>query len=109
MSEFYFTGNDLIEMGIKPGPRFGVILKELNQELAANSKADDKTVQAALDAVIARHKAEIDAIEAERLARVIPLLSREEAVDVIYNIDAQGEDEEAATPVRTHLNRPSAC
>lgn len=93
MSEFYFTGNDLIEMGLKPGPGFGPLLNELNKTLKAHKGSPEDVSDAALKAVIENYK---NSIEAERLAReakIIPMLDRADAVDVIYNIEADSEDE----------------
>jgi RNA-splicing ligase RtcB len=95
MTEFYFTGNDLIEMGIKPGPEFGVILKELNSALQNTKDADEGTADQILADILDNYKAKAAASEARRTARMMLMLTRDEAVSVIYNIIPQSEDEVA--------------
>lgn len=109
MSEFYFTGNDLIEMGFTPGPRFAVMLKEMNAALAANKDAPEEVCDAAVKAVIDRHRAEAEAIAAEEAARLRPMLSAEDAVKVIYNIDANTDEElENLAGVRSAMDKLAA-
>jgi RNA-splicing ligase RtcB len=93
MTEFYFTGNDLIEMGFTPGPKFGDILKDMNSALAANRDASEDECDAAIAAVIKSYKDQADAEEAHRLATMMPMLSQEDAIKVVYNIDAVTDDE----------------
>lgn len=95
MSEFYFTGKDLIEMGISPGPNFGKILKHLNSAFQNTKDMDKADVDLILMEVLSSYKKmEADA-EAARTARRMPMLTRDTAVSVIYNIIPQGEDEVA--------------
>lgn len=95
MSEFYFTGKDLIEMGIAPGPNFGKILKHLNLAFQNIKDLDEAEADLILMEVLSSYKQmEADA-EAARTARRMPMLTRDTAVSVIYNIIPQGEDEVA--------------
>jgi len=88
----HFTGKDLMDLGFKPGPRFGAVLKELNATLEANRSSAEEDRDAALAAVIERRKAEIAAEEAERKARMAPMLREDQAAEVIYNIEAESGD-----------------
>jgi tRNA-splicing ligase RtcB len=95
MREFYFTGNDLIEMGINPGPGLGAILKELNLALQNTKDVDQDIADEILAEVLDNYKARVAEAEALRTARLIPMLTRDEAVNVIYNILPNGAAEEA--------------
>lgn len=106
MSEFYFTGKDLIEMGFTPGPHFKPLLNEMNAALEAHKNASEEECDAAVAAVIARHRAEAEARAAEEAARLRPMLSADEAVKVIYNIDAESDEElENLAGVRSAMDK----
>lgn len=55
MNEFYFTGKDLIEMGMKPGPHFKPLIAELNTTLQANRDAPEDVTDKLFTEIIARH------------------------------------------------------
>lgn len=56
MTEFYFTGNDLIEMGMKPGAHFKPLLAELNMAMEANRNAPEAETDTLFAAIIEKHK-----------------------------------------------------
>lgn len=121
MHEAYFTGDDLIELGITPGPQFGRLLKEVNAAFQAHKDSDEDTAHRAVAAVIDGYKATVEAERLARLARVVPL--RDTPVDVARNIEAFDADEEknvadvmeamtllARTPTVEHVAvMPDAC
>jgi len=83
-----FTGNDLKRLGFEPGPRFGMILKEINAS-AIDGRLDDATVSD----IITKHREAIEEEESARLERMKPMLEEKDAVDVIYNIDSDTPEE----------------
>ena len=93
MTGFYFTGQDLIEVGIAPGPEFGTLLNKLNSELRAAEDIDEDSAHLIFSVVMEEYKAKIKAAEELRNAKLIPMLTRETAVNVIYNIIPQSEEE----------------
>ena len=92
MDEFYFTGNDLIEMGFTPGPHFGPLLKDMNKALADTKGQGQQATDNAVAAVIAAHKAEHDAQEAARKARVRPLHAV--PVPIVLNLTPKNKAEQ---------------
>ena len=84
-----FDGKKLIAMGLKPGPRFGVILDEIQSIEATGPDHFDAQVAR----IVEREKARVAAEEARRKARVMLLLTREDATEVIYNIEAETPEE----------------
>jgi tRNA-splicing ligase RtcB (3'-phosphate/5'-hydroxy nucleic acid ligase) len=95
MTEFYFTGQDLIEMGITPGPGFGVLLNSLNSSLRDTKDMDEDTAYLILSTVVKEYKDASEAAEKLRIAKMIPMLTRGTAAKVIYNIVPQSEEEVA--------------
>lgn len=93
MTEFYFTGKDLIEMGIQPGPQFGKLLAEINRTLQAHTHADEESAFAAIQAILDAHKAKEAQEAAERAARIVPL--RAQPISISVNLTAQSPDEKA--------------
>ena len=95
MTGFYFTGQDLIEVGIAPGPEFGALLNKLNSELRAAEDIDEDSAHLIFSVVMEEYKAKVKAVEELRNAKLMPMLTRETAVNVIYNIVPQSEEEVA--------------
>lgn len=93
MAEFYFTGNDLIEMGFKPGPGFGDLLKDINIALQGSKDLTEDACHAVILEVVERHKQRRDAAAALKAKNVRPLL--DPPVTVIYNIEAHTPEEKA--------------
>ena len=88
-----FTGKDLIDLGFEPGPDFGPLLTELNKTLTACADRSDEEANTCLKAVLDAH------VERKRLAaqaraeKLVPL--RASPIEVIYNIEAESDDEVA--------------
>lgn len=86
-----FTGADLIEMGFRPGPHFGPLLKDLNATLARCDGMTETETDAALVSVIEAHRSRAEAERLEREARLVPM--RSAPVDIVWNIEAESEEE----------------
>lgn len=121
MTEFYFNGKDLIEMGLTPGPHFAAILKDLNASMERTKTMGEDDAQAVWSSIIEGHMASIRAEAAARLARAVPMHA--EPVAIALNIEADSEEEQtninsvkeamtllARTPtVETVVVMPDAC
>lgn len=121
MHEAYFTGNDLIELGITPGPGFGALLNQVNAAFTKHKDSDEDTAHRAVAAVIDGYKATIEAERTARLARQVPMHAQPVAISM--NIEAFNADEEknvadvlaamtllARTPTVEHVAvMPDAC
>jgi len=84
MEEFYWTGKDLIDIGIKPGAHVGKMLKELNQSMVAAKSMTEQDAQLMFDQIIQRNLP-VDPV-------YIPLQDSVE-IDVFLS---QGDEHEAA-------------
>jgi tRNA-splicing ligase RtcB len=85
-----FTGEDLKLLGFKPGPRFGMILKEINSATGDDGMLDAEAVAS----IILNHRAAIKAEEEDRKKRQMPMLSEKDSVEVIYNIYSDTPEEQ---------------
>lgn len=88
-----FTGDDLIELGIRPGPGFGPLLRRVNAALAATSDLDEDASDAVVLDVLRAYKQEQDAEAAARAARVRPLLA--EPARIAVHLDPDNAEEQA--------------
>jgi len=86
-----FTGADLIEMGFRPGPHFGPLLKDLNATLARCDGMTETETDAALVSVLEAHRNRAETERREREARLVPM--RSAPVDIVWNIEAESEEE----------------